>query len=67
VVGAKALRQTGRYVDDNAAVESGRRLRLGFFGSRSKVGLVIVIALVVGVGFGVVGVVVFAVVGGVVP
>lgn len=46
VVGAKTLRQTGRYTDDRPAGAGGRRLRLGFFGSRSKVGIVFVIALV---------------------
>jgi len=58
VVGSKALRQTGRYVDANPATEGGRRLRLGFFGSRSKVGLILILALATSVVLGLVGLVV---------
>jgi hypothetical protein len=53
VVGAKALSQTDRYLDAKPATEGGRRLRLGFFGSRSKVGIVLVIALVGGLAIGI--------------
>lgn len=64
VVGAKTRRQTDRYVDARPAVEGGRRLRLGFFGSRSKTSVILVGALlglvVVGGLMAVVFVVVFA-------
>ncbi|MEO8261245.1 MAG: hypothetical protein ABI566_01635 [Pseudolysinimonas sp.] len=62
VVGAKALRQTGRYVDAKPLTEGSRRLRMGFFGSRSKVGLIFILALGTSVVLGLVGLVVALVV-----
>lgn len=55
VVGAKALRQTMRYSDERPPVEGGRRLRLGLLGSRSKVGVIFLVALVVATLGGVLG------------
>ncbi|MEO5921456.1 MAG: hypothetical protein ABIQ01_09995 [Pseudolysinimonas sp.] len=60
VVGAKAITRTDLYANarDPAAIAEGSRLRMGFFGGRSKVGLVLILtlgltALLMLVGFGV--------------
>jgi hypothetical protein len=58
VVGSKAIRQTGRYVDARPPAEGTRRLRLGFFGSRSKVGFIVVAALLSVLVVGALGIVV---------
>jgi hypothetical protein len=58
VVGSKTLRQTGRYRDARPDSAEARRLRLGFFGSRSKIGIILIVALASSVLIGLVGVIV---------
>lgn len=62
VVGAKTLRQTGRYRDANPAGQQARRLRLGIFGTRNKASLILGFALVLGFLVAAIGVIVAVVV-----
>ena len=65
IVGAKAITQTDLYADsrDPATIAEGSRLRMGFFGGRSrigiKLGIILVLSLVLLFGAGIVGIVVF--------